>query len=57
MPSIDFIRNILNEDRKTFFKDLEYSKKLNDNDVESELSSFSLILQSILHCTMATFTA
>lgn len=41
MPSIDFIRNILNEDRKTFFKDLEYSKKLNDEDAESELSSFS----------------
>lgn len=41
MPSVDFIRNILNEDRKTFFKDLEYSKKLNDEDAESELSSFS----------------
>ncbi len=54
MPSIDFIRNILNEDRKTFFKDLEYSKKLNDNDVESELSSFSL--SSDLRPLIADFT-
>lgn len=54
MPSIDFIRNILNEDRKTFFKDLEYSKKLNDNDVESELSSFSL--SSDLRPVIADFT-
>ena len=54
MPSIDFIRNILNEDRKTFFKDLEYSKKLNDDDVESELSSFSL--SSDLRPLIADFT-
>lgn len=54
MPSIDFIRNILNEDRKTFFKDLEYSKKLNDNDVESELSSFSI--SSDLRPLIADFT-
>jgi predicted nucleotidyltransferase len=54
MPSIDFIRNILNEDRKTFFKDLEYSKKLNDNDVESELSSFSQV--SDLRPLIADFT-
>ncbi len=54
MPSIDFIRNILNEDRKTFFKDLEYSKKLNDNDVESELSSFSF--SSDLRPLIADFT-
>ncbi len=54
MPSIDFIRNILKEDRKTFFKDLEYSKKLNDNDVESELSSFSL--SSDLRPLIADFT-
>lgn len=54
MPSIDFIRNILNEDRKTFFKDLEYSKKLNDTDVESELSSFSL--SSDLRPLIADFT-
>ena len=54
MPSIDFIRNILNEDRKTFFKDLEYSKKLNDDDVESELSSFSQV--SDLRPLIADFT-
>ena len=36
MPSIDFIRNILKEDRKTFFKDLEYSKKLNAGGFESD---------------------
>ena len=54
MPSIDFIRNILKEDRKTFFKDLEYSKKLNDDDVESELSSFSL--SSDLRPLIADFT-
>ena len=54
MPSIDFIRNILNEDRKTFFKDLEYSKKLNDYDVESELSSFSQV--SDLRPLIADFT-
>lgn len=54
MPSIDFIRNILDEDRKTFFKDLEYSKKLNDTDVESELSSFSL--SSDLRPLIADFT-
>ncbi len=54
MPSIDFIRNILNEDRKTFFKDLEYSKKLNDEDAESELSSFSL--SSDLRPLIADFT-
>ena len=54
MPSIDFIRNILNEDRKTFFKDLEYSKKLNDEDAESELSSFSQV--SDLRPLIADFT-
>ena len=54
MPSVDFIRNILNEDRKTFFKDLEYSKKLNDDDVESELSSFSQV--SDLRPLIADFT-
>ena len=54
MPSVDFIRNILNEDRKTFFKDLEYSKKLNDEDAESELSSFSQV--SDLRPLIADFT-
>lgn len=54
MPSVDFIRNILNEDRKTFFKDLEYSKKLNDKDAESELSSFSQV--SDLRPLIADFT-
>lgn len=54
MPSVDFIRNILNEDRKTFFKDLEYSKKLNDEDAESELSLFSQV--SDLRPLIADFT-
>ena len=54
MPSVDFIRNILNADRKTFFKDLEYSKKLNDEDAESELSSFSQV--SDLRPLIADFT-
>ena len=40
MPSIDFIRNILKEDRKTFFKDLEYSKKLNAEGFESDFPPF-----------------
>lgn len=37
MPSIDFIRNILKRDRKTFFKDAEYSKNLKAGDIESDL--------------------
>ena len=36
MPSIDFIKNIQENDRKTFFKDFENSKKYQDKSFEEE---------------------
>ena len=43
MPSIDFIRNIQKDDRKTFFKDFENSKKYDDRsfDEENQNKSFN----------------
>ena len=43
MPSIDFIRNIQKDDRKTFFKDFENSKKYDDKsfDEENQNKSFN----------------
>lgn len=41
MPSIDFIKDIQENDRKTFFKDFENSKKLCEKGSEDEVSSKS----------------
>ena len=41
MPSIDFIKDIQENDRKTFFKDFENSKKLCEKGSENEVSSKS----------------
>jgi len=41
MPSIDFIKEIQENDRKTFFKDFENSKKLCEKGSENEVSSKS----------------
>ena len=38
MPSIDFIRQIQKNDRKTFFKDFENAQKLKNQDFSSEIS-------------------
>ena len=39
MPSIDFIKEIQENDRKTFFKDFENSKKLCEQGSEDKVSS------------------
>ena len=53
MPSIDFIKEIQENDRKTFFKDFENSKKYSelsfDDDVSSK-SSNSRPLIAIMFC-------
>ncbi len=41
MPSIDFLKDIQENDRKTFFKDFENSKKLCEKGSENEVSSKS----------------
>ena len=41
MPSIDFLKDIQENDRKTFFKDFENSKKLCEKGSEDEVSSKS----------------
>ena len=41
MPSIDFIKDIQENDRKTFFKDFENSKKLCEKGSDDEVSSKS----------------
>lgn len=41
MPSIDFIRQIQKNDRKTFFKDFENAQKLKNQDFSSEISDKS----------------
>ena len=41
MPSIDFIKEIQENDRKTFFKDFENSKKYSQLDSDEEVSSKS----------------
>ena len=42
MPSIDFIKDIQKNDRKTFFKDFENSQKQDENQVGDEFSKVSL---------------
>ena len=39
MPSIDFIKDIQRNDRKTFFKDFENSKRLNEDKFDDEFSN------------------
>ena len=41
MPSIDFIKDIQENDRKTFFKDFENSKKFSEKCSEEEVPNKS----------------
>ena len=41
MPSIDFVRNILKEDKKTFYSDYEKSQKFSANEDNSESHSMN----------------
>ena len=59
MPSIDFIKDIQENDRKTFFKDFENSKKLCEKGSEDEVSSKSSdsrpLIADFLPFTMVIF--